>query len=586
MLGQGEGEWQIPQDEYTNRRVMTGHRIFSIDPSTAKDLDDALSVRKLSVQEYYEIGVHIADVSYFVRPDTKLDTEAQSRATTIYLVDRAVPMLPHILSEQLCSLNPGTPRLAFSAVFTIRVTKPVSEEYPHDDVSILQTWLGRTIINSCCKMAYQNAQAVIEGGHLDAYPASSSAEGRPQLPPVSLYHGVSSADVENDILLLDRLAKSMRARRFATGSVSLDKVKFGFDLDTIKIPSGSSVQIQQDSNRLIEEFMLLANTAVAHHIAAFMPRSAFLRRHPFPLGRKMNEFLNSMASLAPHYQQLHPDCAPEDNPFASFSARSSLEIHQSLSKFTDERTRMAVIQMCVVPMQRARYFPGGAVPAEIRKHYALNEDLYTHFTSPIRRYPDVIVHRMATAMINVNESAVTSRLKLTADSLVELASHCNARKELARAAQDNSDRLFITVLLVRLYHYAEATVIDVMPRAIKVYVHGFGIERQLHYDQMQINNVELDAKGKWVRLHWSQDDNSSETAIKEIKMDEAALRKILHPSMFFNASDKGVNEGIDLENRTQSLRITSIVRVKVYPELKENGFAQMEVNMARPIQFD
>ena len=216
---------------------MREERIFSIDPATAKDLDDALSV-KTNEDGTYDIGVHIADVSFFVKPNTALDRDARKRATSVYLVQRVVPMLPPALSEQLCSLNPGEDRLAFSVIFTV-----------NKDAKILKKWFGKTIIRSAAKLAYQDAQNVIEGKGLGN---------------VNIGGNHTGSAVEEDVRLLWSLAKQLRETRFKNGALSSESLKLKFQLDEAGLPHDCSEQERMDSNFLIEEVRACLGAFSAH----------------------------------------------------------------------------------------------------------------------------------------------------------------------------------------------------------------------------------------------------------------------------------------------------------------------------------
>lgn len=208
------------------RRDLRGQRVFTIDPETAKDLDDALHIVKKD-DGTYEVGVHIADVSYFVKPNTALDREARKRATTVYLVQRAVPMLPPALSEELCSLNPGSDKLTFSVIFDMT-----------EDGKVTSTWFGRTIINSAAKLAYSDAQTVIDGG---------------ALPEGKVEDSEAAKGIEEDVKTLAALARKMRARRFEGGALRIDQVKTSFKLSENGMPEDCTVYERKESHELIEE---------------------------------------------------------------------------------------------------------------------------------------------------------------------------------------------------------------------------------------------------------------------------------------------------------------------------------------------
>ena len=268
--------WIIPADEYANRRDLTKECIFTIDPMTARDLDDALSCESLG-DGMYEVGVHIADVSYFVKPKTDLDDVASSRSTSVYLVQKVIPMLPRLLCEQLCSLNPDEARLTFSVIWKINERGEIFEE-----------WFGRTIIRSCVKLGYNHAQ-----GFIDDPEREWSVE---ELPPIST--PFTSSMIRDRVLNLNKIAVNLRNQRFDNGALRLDQVKLQFHLDKeTGLPSGWSVYEQKDSNRLVEEFMLLANMAVAHKIQKSFPEFAVLRRHPPPQNKMLDDLEATCSSL-------------------------------------------------------------------------------------------------------------------------------------------------------------------------------------------------------------------------------------------------------------------------------------------------
>ena len=216
----------IPERELETRKDLRGERMFSIDPDTSKDLDDAMSV-KVNDDGTYDIGVHIADVSFFVKPNTALDRDARKRATSVYLTQRAVPMLPPALCEQLCSLLPGQERLAFSVIFTM--TK---------EGKSVKKWFGRTIIKSAAKLAYSDAQAVIEGKPLGN---------------VAVIPEHNAADIAHDLKVLDDIAKQLRERRFQKGSLHSDHMRITFQLDDNGVPTDCSPFKPNDANDLVEE---------------------------------------------------------------------------------------------------------------------------------------------------------------------------------------------------------------------------------------------------------------------------------------------------------------------------------------------
>jgi DIS3-like exonuclease 2 len=470
--------WKIPASEMKKRVDLRRCRIFSIDPPTARDLDDALSIEKLR-NGVVRIGVHIADVSYFISPGSALDKEAAHRSTSIYLEQRVLPMLPRLLCEELCSLNPGVDRLAFSVVWDISTSG-----------QILDQWIGRTVINSCAKLTYEHAQDMIEGAFMDMEGAEArqgiSKSGNP-LPQIHGNH--SWLDIVTDVLGLHEMAKKRRDSRVEGGALKLNNSKIIFSLDEDGTPYETSMYKTKDSNFVVEEFMLLANMTVAKVISNAFPESALLRRHPEPNMRKLKEFEEFCGK----------------NEF-DLDTSSSGALRLSLEKMQDRVSHDPVLYNILMvfatkPMQLAKYFCTGELKdkEEDWGHYALACPLYTHFTSPIRRYPDVLVHRMLAAaldaedILSVSEGSLSHKgnknsvvplmgrnlrlkqcfssaksergvldspitqnaLAIAADKhklpassdLVSIAAHCNERKMASRNVKEASDKLYLWAML-------------------------------------------------------------------------------------------------------------------------------------------
>ena len=358
---------------------MRGERIFSIDPDTAKDLDDALSI-KANEDGTYEIGVHIADVSYFVKPNTALDRDARKRATSVYLVQRAVPMLPPTLSEELCSIVPGQDRLAFSVVFTM--TK---------DAKVTNKWFGKTIIRSAAQLSYANAQDVIEGRVLG------------DVPVIPEHNAV---DIEHDIRVLHDIAKELRKQRFENGALSLESLSLSFKLDETGKPIDCGQRTRVEANDLIEEFMLLTNITVAQHIAVHLPEQALLRRHDTPIERRLNNFVERAKRLG-----------------VDMDITSSGAMMRSFDAIKDPMTRKLLELLSFKATQRAKYYCAGMLDIAKYHHYALNVPLYTHFTSPIRRYADVLVHRQLESTLQSTPGE--AKFMMDRDAVAKVAQQCN-----------------------------------------------------------------------------------------------------------------------------------------------------------------
>lgn len=335
---------QIPDDinptEIAKRRDMRQVTTFTIDPADAKDFDDALSFQRLP-NGNIEVGVHIADVSHYVKPGSILDTEAIERATSVYLVDRTIPMLPERLSNNLCSLRPNEDKLTYSAVFEM-----------DEHATVLNTWIGRTVTHSDRRFSYEEAQQVIETG-----------EG----------------DYKDEILTLDTLAKKLRAERFRQGAIAFDRAEAKFDLDENGKPLSVYFKVQKDSNQLIEEFMLMANKKVAEHIGKprgkSIPKTFVYRIHDVPNPDKYDTFRKFIVKFGYYLQ-------------ATNAKGISKELNKLLTEVKGKTEENLIETLAVRSMAKAKY------TTENIGHYGLQFDYYTHFTSPIRRYPDVMVHRL------------------------------------------------------------------------------------------------------------------------------------------------------------------------------------------------
>eukprot|EP00124_Ichthyophonus_hoferi_P001831 Ihof_evm1s108 gene=Ihof_evmTU1s108 len=303
--------WTIPEEEIANRRDLRNERIITIDPSTTRDVDDAMSCQRLA-DGTFVVGIHIADVTYFIPPDSALDKEAHSRATTVYLVQRNYPMLPRVLCEELCSLNPGTDRLAFS-VFLLM----------DSDANILDKWIARSVMNSCAKMSYEQAQYIIDTAAIGDPIGDAIID---HLPAISKPH--TPLGVCQSVLDLHFLAVKMRARRMENGGLRLDNVKLQFELDQeTGYPTGFASHEIKDSNKLIEEFMLIANITVAGRLREVFPYEAYLRRQVIPLAPKMKKCIKQLTDLG-----------------INITGGSSGEVQQAINNYKEGNRDITVVQ--------------------------------------------------------------------------------------------------------------------------------------------------------------------------------------------------------------------------------------------------
>ncbi|XP_027148919.1 DIS3-like exonuclease 2 isoform X2 [Coffea eugenioides] len=495
------GPWEVPQKEFESRRDLRKLCIFTIDPSTATDLDDALSVETLA-NGISRVGVHIADVSYFVLPDTALDIDAQIRSTSVYMLQQKLPMLPPLLSDNFGSLNPGVDRLAFSMFWDINPTGEV-----------LDRWIGRTIICSCCKLSYEQTEDIIDD-RFDVRSSNFLLNNWPDL------HGCFEwSDVITSVKNLNEISRILKKRRLNDGALSLESPKIVFLFDEDGIPYDSVIRRRKGSEFLVEEFMLLANKTAAEVITRAYPSSALLRRHPGPNLRKLREF--------------EAFC---NRNGLMLDSSSSAQLHRSFERIRGELKNDSVMFDILMsyasrPMQLAAYFCSGDTKdgESDKSHYALAVPLYTHFTSPLRRYPDIVVHRTLAATLEAEETCMKHRESLqkldanelmglkcftgvqylkdivesveaqeslsaaaskhgipSADIIADVAAHCNDRKLATRHVSDATNKLYTWALLRKKEVLClEARVLGLGPRFMSIYIHRLAVERRIYYDDVE-----------------------------------------------------------------------------------------------------
>ena len=386
-----------PRGDFRNVSTCT------IDPFDAKDFDDALSIRKLSTansqQPTFEVGVHIADVSFFVKPGTELDKEAALRATSVYLVDRTIPMLPEILSNDLCSLNPNEDRLSVSAVFTL-----------DNEANIIDEWFGKTVIHSNKRFTYENAQEVLDTG---------------------------AGTMHEELSILLALSKKIRARRAAKGAIEFDTAEVKVELDAAGKPVAIYMKERKATNLLIEDFMLLANEAVAKHLSALTsnggPHFASLYRvHDAPDTERIENLAHLLRVLG--YQL----------KISGAGKVTGAELNKLLAQVKGKPEEYLIKTATLRSMAKATYATGNI------GHFGLAFDFYTHFTSPIRRYPDLVIHRLVKAHAGLRHAgagfdlAEAGGTPITAQEMQEfdtLALHASEREVAAADAERDSIKM-------------------------------------------------------------------------------------------------------------------------------------------------
>ena len=400
----------IEASEIAKRRDMRDTLTFTIDPKDAKDFDDALSFKKLE-NGNYEIGIHIADVSHYLQEGTILDDEAYQRATSVYLVDRVVPMLPEVLSNFACSLRPNEEKYTFSAIFEITET-----------TQVVNQWFGRTVIYSDQRFSYEEAQYIIETKD-DVIPSAISITG-------------SSYKVSEEIvaatLKMDELAKIFRKRRMADGAISFDKVEVKFNLDADGEPQGVYFKVSKDANHLIEEFMLLANRKVAEFIGK-QKKTFIYRIHDEPNEDKLIAMQTLIAKFG-----------------YKIDFRNKGDISKSLNALMEEvngkKEQNLIDTLAIRSMSKAKYSTDNI------GHYGLAFEYYSHFTSPIRRYPDVMVHRLLQHYLDggksVDEETYETKCihSSTMEGLATNAERDSIKYMQVKYMQDHQDQEFLGVI--------------------------------------------------------------------------------------------------------------------------------------------
>ncbi len=394
----------ITPDEIARREDMRGVTTFTIDPHDAKDFDDALSIRMLE-KGVWEVGVHIADVSHYVKEGDIIDREAQKRATSIYLVDRTIPMLPERLCNFICSLRPDEEKLAYSVIFKFNAK-----------AEVLDWHLAHTVIKSDRRFTYEEVQYILEENGV-ASPEDLSLPGEHPKVVRRPGEGKPVGDFAEELIQLDNFAKQIRDRRFKNGAIGFDRAEVRFEIDEKGKPISTYVKIAKDANKLIEEFMLLANRTVAESVAR-VPKGKKAkvlpyRIHDVPDPEKLEKL---RAFIAKFGYRLRTEGSKKD---------VSKSLNTLLADVKGKKEENMVETVALRAMQKARY------SIENIGHYGLMFDYYTHFTSPIRRYPDTMVHRLLTRYQEGGRSANAAKYE-------ELCEHSSNMEQLAASAERSS----------------------------------------------------------------------------------------------------------------------------------------------------
>ncbi|EMD01223.1 hypothetical protein BAUCODRAFT_144773 [Baudoinia panamericana UAMH 10762] len=464
----GYEEWSVAADgeaALAGRRDFRDDKTFTIDPNGSKELDDALHLKDLG-DGMVEIGIHVADMAHFVKANSLVDREAKKRGTGVYLMNRSVNMLPPKLSQEICCLSPGEERYTVSVVFKVNAaTGRVVDE---------QTWIGKGVIRSDGKLAYEEVDAVINGK-----PSSSSIdEARKQ-----------------QILMLYGITQKFRQARFGGADVvDVQPLRLFYQLDDENVPVEQNIFDSSPSHEMIEELSHKTNAMVAERIFAAMPDRALLRRQANPNPRRLQTFAERMSNIG-----------------IEIDISSSAALQNSLFRIEDADIRKGMETLVIKSMLRAKYFVPAKIPDEFLSHYALNLPLYTHFTNPSRRYADIVVHRQLEAVLSNNPEMFTEDL----ESLAKTAETCNTKKDSARAAQEQSVHIESCRAMARKADQqggdliSVGIVVCVYESAFDVLIPEYGFEKRVHCDQLPLKKAEFDKNKRLLELYWEKGVPSS-----------------------------------------------------------------------------
>lgn len=458
----GFEDWSVASENaaaIASRRDFRDEKTFTIDPNGTRELDDAIHVKTLA-DGNMEIGVHVADVAHFIKVNSLVDREAKKRGTGIYLMNRAVNMLPPRLANDVCSLLPGEDRLTISVVFQVDPKTGVVEGEP---------WVGKGIIKSSGKLSYDDVDAVLKGDDIN----------------------VPGANAE-EIRMLNDLATKFKEARFGHRSTNIPPLRLLYQLDDENVPVMHNIFDSSAAHTVLEELSHKANSVVAGKLVDALGDKAFLRRHASPNARRLQTFVDRMTRLG-----------------FEMDPTSSGSLQNSLFKVEDVDIRKGMETVLLKSMRRAKYYIAGTVKDADRQHYAHNLPIYTHFTNPSRRYTDIVVHRQL--------HTILSGVEFTEDveSLTKTADHCNNKKDSAQVAQEQSVHIESCRAIDKKRQelggdlITEGIILCVYESAFDVLMPEYGFEKRVHCDQLPLKKAEFRKDTRVLELYWEKGVPSS-----------------------------------------------------------------------------